>query len=407
MMLETPKAAVKGLEGGGDKKPARKQLAMPPAVTPQYDEPGMLSKMAKRQVLTKAQAVKKVPLFAHLRQFEPYSTSVTLAGKGVHPAIVWLGLQYASGHISGATARATAFLHAFKAYLHDYKCSPNKNVKRDLDAKIRPLIQFLDDCRPKSISMGNAIKYIKSQIYALPETISENEARELLLEKVETFLQEKIVFAGQVIADRVVEKIVDGDVILTYGSSHIVEVALKKAFDAGRDFQVIVVDSRPKLEGKQVLRKLVGHGIKCTYMLITSISYIMKQVSKVLVGAYTLLANGNLMSRVGTASLALMANTQNVPVIVAAETFKFTDRAHLESISFNELGDPEEVVWREGPNPPVLSAWRDIPALRLLNLRYDVTPMALITMVATEHGCIPPTSATVIVREYSQDLVAS
>lgn len=56
-------------------------------------------------------------------------------------------------------------------------------------------------------------------------------------------------------------KIVNGDVILTYGQSHVVELTLKKAKNNNKKFKVIIVDSKPKHEGKELLRKLVKAGI--------------------------------------------------------------------------------------------------------------------------------------------------
>ena len=72
-----------------------------------------------------------------------------------------------------------------------------------------------------------------------------------------------------------------GDVILTYASSHVVEVLLKKAYDEQKKFRVIVVDSRPKFEGRALMTRLVEHGISCSYVLLTGVSYGLKEVSKV------------------------------------------------------------------------------------------------------------------------------
>lgn len=62
------------------------------------------------------------------------------------------------------------------------------------------------------------------------------------------------------------------------------------------------------------------------------------QVSKVFLGAHALLANGYVMSRVGTSLIALVAKTFNVPVLVCCETYKFSDRVQTDSFVFNELG---------------------------------------------------------------------
>lgn len=118
----------------------------------------------------------------------------------------------------------------------------------------------------------------------------------------------------------------------------------------GKKFRVIIVDSRPMREGifvrgsvdlvgKGLLERLVKQGVKCTYVLVNSVSFIMKEVTKVrlriysidlqvFVGAYSMMANGNLISRAGTAGIALMAHSYHVPFIVCCETYKFTGK-HL------------------------------------------------------------------------------
>lgn len=66
-------------------------------------------------------------------------------------------------------------------------------------------------------------------------------------------------------------------------------------------------------------------------------------MTKVFLGAATLLVNGHLMSRAGTAMVAMVANAYNVPVIACCETYKFCERVQIDSICFNELGDPEGI----------------------------------------------------------------
>lgn len=46
----------------------------------------------------------------------------------------------------------------------------------------------------------------------------------------------------------------------------------------GQAFRVIVVDSRPRLEGRETLRRLVRKGIHCTYVMINAISYVLPEV---------------------------------------------------------------------------------------------------------------------------------
>eukprot|EP01114_Cavostelium_apophysatum_P019771 TRINITY_DN6455_c0_g1_i3.p1 TRINITY_DN6455_c0_g1~~TRINITY_DN6455_c0_g1_i3.p1 ORF type:complete len:343 (-),score=99.23 TRINITY_DN6455_c0_g1_i3:16-1044(-) len=320
---------------------------------------------------------------------------------GVDTSILKLGLKYAQRTITGSNARCVAMLTAFKQVIKDFSSSnPNVQLFKDLD--IKPLVQFLVDCRPISISMGNAINYLKISIGATKKLTSLQEAKNFVYDRIDTFIQERIVAADEMIIKHGVSKINDGDVIMTFARSHVVEQLFKKAFDDGKKFRVIVVDSRPRTEGKELLRRLVKYGIKCTYVLINAVSYMMKEVSKVFVGAFTMMANGNLISRVGTAVIAMMANTYNIPFIVCCETYKFTERVQLESISFNELGDPDELRVKNSDSvSDVLKDWKEVPPLKLLNLIYDLTPMEFIMMVITEVGMVPPTSVPVILREYS------
>ena len=46
------------------------------------------------------------------------------------------------------------------------------------------------------------------------------------------------------------------------------------------------------------------------------------------------------MSRVGTSAIALAATSFKKPVLFFAETYKFSEKVHLNSISYNEIADP-------------------------------------------------------------------
>eukprot|EP00983_Pelagomonas_calceolata_P009680 313247-Pelagomonas_calceolata.AAC.3 len=79
----------------------------------------------------------------------------------------------------------------------------------------------------------------------------------------------------------------------------------------------------------------------------------------------------------------------------------------LDSITHNELGDPDALVSLPGyPGVSPLAGWQDIPRLGLLNLKYDAMPAEYVTMIVTEYGMIPPTSVPVILREQQQDASA-
>lgn len=253
-------------------------------------------------------------------------------------AVFQIGLQYLTGDVVGGNARCVALLSAFREMIQDYSTPPEKTLVRDLTARINSQVSFLTECRPLSISMGNAIKYLKARIGNLSLTLQESEAKAVLTAEIDRFLQERIIFADQEIVKHAVTKIRDEDVVLTHAFSSVVEMILIRAHELGKKFRVIVVDSRPKLEGRVLLRKLVEKGLQCTYCQINSLTYIMQEVTRVFLGAASVLANGVVYSRVGTACVAMVAHSCNIPVMICCETYKFHERVQLDSICANELG---------------------------------------------------------------------
>lgn len=57
------------------------------------------------------------------------------------------------------------------------------------------------------------------------------------------------------------------------------------------------------------------------------------------VGAHSIHANGAVFSRAGTATVAMMAKSHNVPVVVCCETYKWSESVRWDSFSKNELGE--------------------------------------------------------------------
>ncbi|VDI00761.1 translation initiation factor eIF-2B subunit delta [Mytilus galloprovincialis] len=362
----------------------------------------MAKKLEKQKIPQRTKVQRQVRLFEHLHQYErevSLTQSLSFRSCTIHPAIVRLGVQYAEGVICGSNARCLAMLVAFKQVIADYTTPAHKELSRDLEARIKPYISFLNQCRLMSVSMGNAIKYLKYNISCGTRDLSEIEAKQNLIDSIDDYIKIKIILPAKAISTFVIEdkKIVDNDVIVVYACSSLVLRVLRTAHENGIKFRVIVIDGRPRMEGKEMLRRLVRAGIKCSYMLINAVSYAMQEATKVFLGAHALLANGCVMSRVGSSQLALVAKSFNVSVLVCCETYKFCERGQTDSFVLNELGDPDDLV-NIGNKTAYLSDWRDYNSLTLLNLVYDVTPPEFVSVVITELGLIPCTSVPVVLR---------
>jgi translation initiation factor eIF-2B subunit delta len=367
--------------------------------------------------------------FGHLYS-QPKQQSMIGASKDVHPAVLSLGLQYSSYAICGSTARMVAMLLSFKAVIESYQTPPGTSLARHLtNHHLSPQIEYLRSCRPLSISMGNAIRWLKDIIIKIDPSTPEAEAKRDLLEEIDIFIRERVTAADRLIRDLAATKIEPGDVILTYASSSIVEQAILHAHKAGTPFSVIIVDSKPLFEGKQLARKLANAGVNVRYYLITGASHAVKDATKVFLGAHAMMSNGRLYSRVGTAIVSMLAHAHSLPVIVLCQSVKFTEKVALDSIVGNEVAPAEEILSeaerrellplksmlpsRNASKPDdknstgeeekadtsdVLKWIEDSKNLHHLQVLYDVTPAQYINMVITEYGGLPPSSVPVVHR---------
>jgi translation initiation factor eIF-2B subunit delta len=301
-----------------------------------------------------------------------------------------------------------------------------------------------------SISQGNSIRWLKKLISTLDVSLSDSAAISSLCSSIDDFIREKITLADELIAEAASAKITNRDVILTYAKSSVVEKTLLKAHGQGKRFKVIVVDSRPLFEGKNLARSLVEVGVEVQYCLISGLASVVRHVTKCLLGASAMMGNGRLYSRAGAALVAMMAkegralglggapgvagSSNAVPVIVLCESIKFTSRVALDSVVSNELGnadalvelDESEMLTSMVPEPVAavasakqskrgnknvaedddlagtvqqqgaLEGWNEQLNLQLVNPMYDVTPAEYLDMVITELGTLPPSGIPVL-----------
>nr|GEW47444.1 initiation factor 2B-related protein [Tanacetum cinerariifolium] len=139
--------------------------------------------------------------------------------------------------------------------------------------------------------MGNAIRFLKALIQKSTLTQTDSEAKASLCSDIDRYINEKILLADKVIIRHAVTKIRDGDVHLTYGCSSLIEAILLHAYELRRQFWVVIVVSRPNLEGQSMLRS-------------------------VFLGAASVLSNGTIYSTVGILCIAMVTHAYHVPVLV-------------------------------------------------------------------------------------------
>lgn len=355
------------------------------------------------------------------------SISAVVGDENLHPCVIQTGYLYATGQIRGGNARCRAMLNCYLRLLRDFvppKLVPSSQIQQHNDdlrhaidhIVLKPAFQYwTQHCRPHSVSMGNAFTFLKTATSSLDRDMTWTDMSETLVETIQAYERERIEYADLAIAEIACQKILFSskrreEVFLTYGNSEAVRAVLKQASNEtlssdestqggvvgsnSRKFRVVVVDSRPLLEGRDMLLFLRKLNIKCTYCLLSAVTYVLKDVTKVLLGAASLSSDGSVFGRVGTAVVAMAAHHENIPVLICSETYKISNRVFSESITNNEIGNPLDIL---GTN--VEEATKSHEEVQKLNLLYDLTPADFVSGIITELGIVPPTSIAVLLRE--------
>lgn len=261
------------------------------------------------------------------------------ASKGnIHPSVVVLCQRLSTFALRGANKRAAAVLQALADVIRDYRTPDGAVLSRDLLTRVSQQVGHIVESRPMNTSTGHAVRFLKYEISVVDASLSEEEAKEHLLERIEHFVRDRIIYAARVIQSHAASKIRDGDVVMTYAHSSVVEDTLLAAHERGTRFEVVVIDSRPLFEGRVLADALIRAGIPTAYGLLSALSTLIPRVSLVLMGTASLLSNGAPYARAGTAMCAMMASQHHIPVIICCETYKFSDRIQLDSFVVNEAG---------------------------------------------------------------------
>ncbi|BEP16750.1 ribose 1,5-bisphosphate isomerase [Pyrofollis japonicus] len=244
--------------------------------------------------------------------------------------------------------------------------------------------RLLVSTRPTAVSLPNAVNYVMS-VLREKEYGSLEEARKAVIEKAREFIEYSR-SALQRLGEIGARLIKTGDVILTHCNSSAVESVLRTAWRQGKRFKVFATETRPRFQGYITARDLAAEGIPVTLIPDSAVLTVIEKyrVTKVIVGADTVTANGAVINKIGTSQIALAAKLHGVTFIVATETYKFSPYTVVGQLVEIEERSPTEVL--EKP----------IPGLAIRNPAFDATPPEYIDMIVTERGIIPPKSAALL-----------
>jgi ribose 1,5-bisphosphate isomerase len=175
-------------------------------------------------------------------------------------------------------------------------------------------------------------------------------------------------------------------VIFTHCHSSTVTRLLAKAKADGKNFKVICTETRPAFQGRITAKELVQLGIETTFIVDSAARTFMPKADLVIVGADALTSEGNVINKIGTSTLAVLAHEARKPFYVVSELLKFdsiTMYGGYEGIEQRNLAE----VWKEAPE-----------GLKVRNPAFDVTPNRYIHGLICEEGIITPQSIAEVMR---------
>lgn len=258
-------------------------------------------------------------------------------------------------------------------------------------AELEENSKYLGTIRAFSVPLSNALNQVLAEVRSTVARQPDVQSLKKMVSDVTLEFESKLDQSVQKIAEIGARRLRDGDVILTHSYSSSVISILKKGHEQGKKLKVFVTETRPELEGRDVARELAETGIETTLIIDSAASHFVKEADKVLVGAEAVAANGAIVNKIGTATIAAVAHEARVRVYVAASTFKFSPETMFGELITIEERDPSYVLDDE--------QLRRISGLSVRNPAFDVTSPQDIDLIITERGVIPPQAAIMIVRQ--------
>jgi ribose 1,5-bisphosphate isomerase len=278
---------------------------------------------------------------------------------------------------AGKIARSAAFA------LKDYALNLQENDMQKFISSLKSTKEILLNTRPTAVSLENALELVMAG--AQGNTV--DEVRAGIITAADRFINNSIE-AIEKIAGICATRINDGYTIITHCNSSVAVLGIIKAHEQGKKFQVYATETRPWLQGHITSQALADAGVDITLIVDSAVRFFMAEADLVIVGADTVMANGSVVNKIGTSQIALCAHERKVPVLICAESYKFSRPIITNENIRIEERDTSEVV-----EPGKLTG------VKIRNPVFDITPPQYINSIITEFGIISPSNAGDIIQK--------
>lgn len=271
--------------------------------------------------------------------------------------------------VQGATQVQSAGVRALELTTRHSKAKTLPRFRNELVQTGMALVKS----RPTEPGLRTAVRVVWKT--AFQTGFSLLETKKNVLEKCRLFELERQLMLHQ-IAKMGAKMLPKNAVVLTHCHSHTVEemlLAARNKIDC-----VYCTETRPLFQGRITATNLSKAGIKTIQIIDSAASTVAKEADVFLTGSDAILANGNVINKIGTNEISLSAKRFGVPHWVATSSFSF------DPLTFFGWSEPiEERSWKEiWPNKPKM--------VRVLNHAFDETPAEQVKQIISEFGARSP-----------------
>jgi methylthioribose-1-phosphate isomerase len=259
-------------------------------------------------------------------------------------------------------------------------------------ARLRERAAWLRGARPTAVNLAWALDRMVARLAAAPPVDGRSGRLRLAAEARAIHDEDLAICRG--IGDAGLELLPSGTRVLTHCNAGSLAVSawgtalapMYRAAALGRELRVFADETRPVLQGARLTAfELHAAGIDVTLITDGMAAHLMSrgEVDLVLVGTDRVTANGDVVNKIGTLGLAVMAKHFGVPFWVACPSSTWDpDTATGAEVEIEER-DPREVTHLGDQE---IAA----PGVAVRNPAFDVTPAELVTGIVTELGLARP-----------------
>ncbi|MHC4622540.1 MAG: S-methyl-5-thioribose-1-phosphate isomerase [Planctomycetota bacterium] len=307
--------------------------------------------------------------------------------------------------VRGAPAIGVAA--AYGLVLSLQKLNADDGLKAGLSA-LAESCKYLASSRPTAVNLFWAVDRVsrnaKVHVAGRPDANLQT-LKELVLAEANAIFQEDVDMCRR-IGENGQKLIKEGSGILTHCNAGALATAgqgtaLSVMFEAhkkARQFKVYVDETRPLLQGARLTAwELQQAGIDATVICDNMAGWLMKQgkINAVITGADRIAANGDTANKIGTYSLAALAQKHRIPFYIAAPSSTFDLSIKTADEILIEERAPEEVT--------TFAKTQIAPeGIKVYNPAFDVTEASLITAIITEKGVIEKPNANNISEHFKE-----